>query len=62
MPDFVINFSNVSISVAVVLVGGFLMYGGYTNNVPNMIKMGFILIAGGVGLYVLLLEFYGKSG
>jgi|GEM_PF-7102120 hypothetical protein len=62
MPNFVINFSNVSISVAVVLVGGFLLYGGYTNDISNMRQMGFALILGGVLLYVALLEVYGKRG
>jgi hypothetical protein len=61
VPNVVINFSNVSISVAVVLVGGALTYTGYTNNIINMKNTGLILLFLGVCLYVALLEIYGKK-
>jgi ABC-type Co2+ transport system permease subunit len=60
MQSVVINFSNVSVSVALIFGGVFLLWQGYTTNIENMRNTGVILIAGGVIFYVLLLEYYGK--
>lgn len=62
MPNVIVNFSNVSVSVAVIFVGGWLLHDGFTNNIPIMKQMGIYLILGGIFLYVLLLEYYGKKG
>ncbi len=60
MTNVIVNFSNVSVSVAVIFVGGWLLHDGFICDIENMKKMGFILILGGICLYVALYEIYGK--
>jgi hypothetical protein len=60
MPNVIVNFSNVSVSVAVIFVGGWLLHDGYINDLEKLRNMGGLLILAGVCLYVALLEIYGK--
>ncbi len=61
MVNIIVNFSNVSISVAVIFIGGWLLHDGFMNDIANMKNMGLILISAGVLLYVALYEIYGKN-
>jgi len=52
------HFSKMTVSLALIFIGGFHTYQGYVLDIDKMRNFGLILILGGVGIWVFLWAYY----